>query len=98
MILKDVVKILKGRQTDKFKKNKKLEEEYDNISFSVVYLVNSGSQNKNKFETDSVDITCKDSKEFDIWYNGLKACAHAAKNNFEIASLESHLLTGLVHS
>ena len=98
MNLKDIVKFIKGRQTEKFKKNKKkLEEEYENISFSFVYLMNANSQNKNKFETDSVDITCKDSKEFDIWFNGLKACTHAIKNSYDIASLESHLLIGFLY-
>lgn len=92
--LKDIVKFVKGRQTEKFKKNKKLEEEYDNISFSLVYLVNASSQNKTKFETDSVDLTCKDSKEFDIWFNGLKACTYAIKHNYDITSLESHMLAG----
>lgn len=37
--LKDTVKFIKGRQTEKFKKNKKkLEEEYDNISFLLFIL------------------------------------------------------------
>ena len=90
------MKLIKGRQTDKFKKHKK-EEEYENISFSVIYLLNANSSNKNKFETDSIDLTCKDSKEFDIWFYGLKACIYAMKINYELSSLELFLPTGLYY-
>jgi len=91
--LKDIVKLIKGRQTDSFKKHKK-EEEYENISFSVIYLLNANSLNKNKFETTSIDLTCKDLKEFEIWFYGLKACIFAIKNNYELGTLESNLLAG----
>lgn len=94
VFLKDIVKFIRGRQTEKFKKHKK-EEDYDNISFSIVYLLNSGSSNKNKFETTTIDLTCKDSKEFEIWFYGLKACTYAVKNNYDLATLESLFLAGI---
>lgn len=91
------MKFIRGRQTEKFKKHKK-EEDYDNISFSIVYLLNAGSSNKNKFETTTIDLTCKDSKEFEIWFYGLKACTYAVKNNYDLATLESLFLAGIIYT
>lgn len=93
VFLKDCVKFTKGITIEKFKKNKN-KEKYENISFSIAYLVNPGS-NKNKFETTTIDITCKDSKEFEVWFYGLKACAYAAKHNYDLGNLESLVLKGI---
>lgn len=88
------MKFIKGRQSERFKKYKK-EEEYENISFSIIYFLNSSAVNKKKFETDSIDLTCKDSKEFEIWFYGLNAITYALKNNYDLGTLESLMMESL---
>lgn len=63
--------IVVGQSSDKFVRYPlpMLEE----FSFSIYYLHKSG-------ETYTLDITCKDSREFDLWLIGLKAL-HAHFNN-----------------
>lgn len=59
MVLSLVKGVLVGQRTAIFKKNKL--PEYEHISFSVLY----GDK--------TLDVICKDSREYDIWVVGLRA-------------------------
>eukprot|EP00742_Colponemidia_sp_Colp-10_P002210 GILJ01002363.1.p1 GENE.GILJ01002363.1~~GILJ01002363.1.p1 ORF type:complete len:646 (-),score=71.18 GILJ01002363.1:240-2123(-) len=61
--IRDVIEIQKGQFSDKFKRQKRLE--FQHLSFSLRYTTILG-------QVDTLDIVCKDQKEYDCWFYGLE--------------------------
>ncbi|CAI2365326.1 unnamed protein product [Moneuplotes crassus] len=69
--LRKISNIQVGQKTKRFKKYP--QPALEHLSFSIHYKIN-------KKKEDSLDLTCKDELEFDLWVTGIRALSYHFKN------------------
>lgn len=79
--LSDIKEVRYGQRTEKFDRSNR--KDLTNFSFSIIYAVSGNgklakslsSSSFNNFDGESLDLVCKDEKEFEVWAGTLLAVA-----------------------